>query len=58
MDDWSNVRNNAAIAAMQGVLESGKLGEVLEGAPHMVAKAAVRMADALVEELRKPRNEN
>jgi hypothetical protein len=53
--DWNEVRNNAAIAAMQSVLESGKLGEILESAPHMVAKAAVRIADALVDELKKPR---
>ena len=53
MIDWEQVRINAAISAMQGVLESGKLGMVLEATPEVVAKQAVRMADALVEELKK-----
>jgi hypothetical protein len=53
MIDWEQVRVEAAISAMQGVLESGKLGMVLEASPDMVAKQAVRMANALVEELKK-----
>ena len=53
MVDWEQVRIDAAISAMQGVLESGKLGMVLEAAPEVVAKQAVRLADALIEELRK-----
>lgn len=53
MIDWEQVRINAAISAMQGVLESGKLGMVLEATPEVVARQAVRMADALVEELKK-----
>lgn len=53
MIDWDEVRINAAISAMQGVLESGKLGMVLEAAPEVVAKQAVRLADALIEELNK-----
>ena len=52
MIDWEQVRIEAAISAMQGVLESGKLGMVLEAAPDMVARQAVRLADALVEELK------
>lgn len=52
MIDWEQVRIDAAISAMQGVLESGKLGMVLEAAPDMVARQAVRLADALVEELK------
>ena len=52
MVDWEQVRVDAAISAMQGVLESGKLGEILEVAPDMVAKQAVRMADALIEKLK------
>ena len=51
MTDWEQVRVDAAISAMQGVLESGKLGMVLEAAPEVVAKQAVRLADALIEEL-------
>lgn len=52
MVDWEQVRIDAAISAMQGVLESGKLGMVLEAAPEVVARQAVRLADALVEELK------
>lgn len=53
MIDWEQVRIDAAISAMQGVLESGKLGMVLEAAPEVVARQAVRLADALIEELNK-----
>ena len=53
MVDWEQIRINAAISAMQGVLESGKLGMVLEAAPDTVARQAVRLADALIEELNK-----
>ena len=53
MIDWEQVRIDAAISAMQGVLESGKLGMVLEASPDTVAKQAVRLADALIEKLNK-----
>ena len=53
MIDWEQIRINAAISAMQGVLESGKLGMVLEVAPDVVARQSVKLADALVEELKK-----
>ena len=53
MIDWEQIRINAAISAMQGVLESGKLGMVLEVAPDTVARQSVRLADALVDELKK-----
>lgn len=53
MIDWEQVRIEAAISAMQGVLESGKLGMVLETAPDTVARQSVRLADALVDELKK-----
>ena len=52
MIDWEQVRIDAAISAMQGVLESGKLGMVLEAAPEVVARQAVRLADALIKELK------
>lgn len=52
MIDWEQVRIEAAISAMQGVLESGKLGMVLEAAPDVVARQSVKLADALVEELK------
>lgn len=53
MIDWEQIRINAAISAMQGVLESGKLGMVLEVAPDVVARQSVKLADALVDELKK-----
>ena len=52
MVDWEQVRINAAISAIQGVMESGKLGMVLELDPDILAKQAVRVADALVNELK------
>ena len=52
MIDWEQVRIDAAISAMQGVLESGKLGMVLEATPEVVAKQSVRLADALIKELK------
>ena len=52
MIDWEQVRIDAAISAMQGVLESGKLGMVLAASPDTVAKQAVRLADALIEKLK------
>ena len=52
MINWEQVRVDAAISAMQGVLESGKLGELLEIVPEVVAKQAVKLADALIKELK------
>ena len=51
MIDWEQVRIDAAISATQGVLESGKLGMVLEAAPEVVARQSVKLADALIKEL-------
>ena len=51
--NWEEVRANAAISALQGVLESGKFGEVLELAPYIVAKQSVRLANCLVDELQR-----
>lgn len=51
--DWENIRWQIASSALQGVLESGKIGQVLELTPEIVAKQAVRLADALIEELKK-----
>lgn len=50
--DWEQVRIDAAISAIQGVMESGKLGMLLEIDPKIIAVQAVRVADALVEELK------
>lgn len=46
-------RFTAAVNAMQGILESGTFGTALEAAPKIVAKLSVRMADALLKELKK-----
>lgn len=54
--NWEEVRVNAAISALQGVLESGKLGKVLEMSPGLVAKQSVRMANSLVNELRQDKS--
>lgn len=51
--DWFTIRWQLASSAMQGVLESGKLGMVLEADPSLVAKQSLRLADALIEELKK-----
>ena len=50
--DWTEVRNMAAIATMQGLISSG---EIIPGhtEPKVVAKEIVKFADALVEELQK-----
>ena len=51
------LRQQAAISALQGILEArgGVIGEIV---PEIVAKEAVRLADALVSELNKvPKHE-
>lgn len=48
--DWESLRNQAAIAAMQGML-SNPQSYLAEGDTY--PKAAVRFANALIEELRK-----
>lgn len=53
MIDWEEVKVNASISALQGILESGKVGEVLELMPNLVAKQSVRLANSLVEELKR-----
>lgn len=57
MRDWEQVRIDAAISAIQGIMESGKLGIALEIDPALIAKQAVRVADALVDELKRERND-
>lgn len=53
MVDWDNIRAQAAIGAMEALLENGKIGELFETAPYIVAKQSVRMANYLVEELQR-----
>lgn len=51
--DWGEIRINASISALQGLQESGKLGELLEIDLSVIAKASVKIANALVEELQR-----
>lgn len=55
--NWEEVRIQAAISALQGIQESGKLGWALEVMPEKAADLAVQMADALVRELQKPQKQ-
>lgn len=51
MDYWENIRVQAAISALQGVLEA-KWGVVGEFLPEAAAAEAVALADALVKKLK------
>lgn len=51
MTERENIRWQIASSALQGILEGGKLGELMELTPDLVAKHAVRLADALMKEL-------
>ena len=52
-DYWQDVRERAAIAAMQGMLSCGEGPFDYQGVTDEIAKAAVDYADSLVEELKK-----
>ena len=51
MDYWENIRAQAAISALQGVLEA-KWGVVGEFTPELAAIESIRLADALVKRLK------
>ena len=53
MIDWEEIRANAAISVLEAILENGTTGEVLEIAPYIPVKQAVRVANYLVEELKR-----
>ena len=53
MLEWDEIRAQAAIGAMEALLENGKVGVLFETAPYIVAKQSVRMANYLVEELQR-----
>ncbi len=53
MIDWEEVRANAAINILEAILENGTTGEILEIAPYIPVKQAVRVANYLVEELKR-----
>ena len=46
---WQDVRERAAIAAMQGIISNNRYN----GSTNMIAELAVRYANALIEELKK-----
>lgn len=48
-DYWQDVRERAAIAAMQGIISNNRYN----GSTNQVAETAVRYADALIKELNK-----
>lgn len=48
-EHWQDVRERAAIAAMQGIISNNRC----IGSTNMVAETAVRYADTLIEELKK-----
>lgn len=51
--DWNQVLVDAAISAMQGIQESGKLGMAMDVMPDALAEASVKIAKSLVRELKK-----
>jgi len=50
--DWDQVLINATISASQGLQESGKLGEVLELSPDIIAERSIAIGQALVKKLK------
>lgn len=49
---WQDVRERAAIAAMQGMLSCGEGAFHYDGVTDKIAKSAVEQADALVKQLK------
>ena len=49
---WQDVRERAAIAAMQGILSCGEGAFSYDGVTDEIAKSAVEQADSLVKQLR------
>ena len=52
-EHWQDVRERAAIAAMQGMLSCGGEAFSYQGVTDEIAKAAVDYADSLIKELKK-----
>lgn len=51
--DWDQVLIDASISAMQGLQEASKVSLFADAAPEFTAEWSVKMAKALVEELKK-----
>lgn len=47
------IKLQAAISALQGIMESGTIGEILELTPHVVVKQAIRIGTIFAEEFQK-----
>lgn len=58
--DWDKVLIQASISSMQGIQESGKIGEISNLVPEKLADLSVKVGKALVdrlkEEMRKRQN--
>jgi len=52
-EHWQDVRERAAIAAMQGIISCGEGAFSYQVIPDEIAKEAVDYADSLIEELKK-----
>lgn len=57
-EHWNDVRERAAIAALQGILSWGENAFSYEGVIDEIAKAAVDVADSLIKELKKKKDED
>lgn len=54
INNWDQIRCQAAISALQGLQEGGlKIAQLLEIDPPLIAKTAVALGNALVDELQK-----
>lgn len=49
---WQDVRERAAIAAMQGMLSCGEGAFSYDGVTDVIAKSAVEQADSLIKQLK------
>lgn len=47
------IKLQAAISALQGIMESGTIGEILELTPHVIVKQAIRIGNIFAEEFQK-----
>ena len=53
INNWDQLRCQAAISALQGLQEGAKITQLLEIDPPLLAKTAVTIGNALIDELQK-----
>ena len=53
INNWDQLRCQAAISTLQGLQEGAKITQLLEIDPPLLAKTAVTIGNALIEELQK-----